>query len=104
MGQRRQIAGLRVVITGASQGIGKALAQRASQRGARVLAVARSEDQLRELAETARERGEVIETLTADVTNPDDRERMVEGALQHLGGVDVLINNAGVGATGHFAE
>jgi short-subunit dehydrogenase len=104
MGQRRSIAGSRILITGASQGIGKALAEAAVERGAKVLAVARSEPLLRELAEGVRAKGGSIETVGADVTSPEDRYKMVETALERFGGLDILVNNAGVGATGHFAE
>ncbi len=104
MGQRRTIAGSRILITGASQGIGKALAEQASLRGGRVLAAARSADLLRELAEQVRGKGGVLETVLADVTSPEDRQRMVEAAVRHFGGLDILINNAGIGATGHFAD
>src|SRR5436305_8539592 len=104
MGQRRSIAGSRILSTGASQGIGRALAELAAQRGGRVLAAARSEALLRELAEQARARGGVLETVQADVTSPEDRQRMVEAALKHFGGLDILVNNAGIGATGHFAD
>jgi short-subunit dehydrogenase len=104
MGHRRSIAGGRILVTGASQGIGRAIAEAAAGRGAKVLAVARSEGQLQELALKARAQGGTLEPLVADVTNPDDRRRMVKAARQHFGGLDVLVNNAGIGATGHFAE
>ncbi len=104
MGQRRSIAGARILITGASQGIGKALAVLAAQRGAKILAAARSDALLAELAEQVRFAGGIIETVHADVTSADDRQRMVETAKRHFRGLDVLINNAGIGATGHFAE
>ena len=103
MGHRRSIAGSRILITGASQGIGRSLAFLASQRGGRVLAAARSQELLRELAEQARGQG-VLETVQADVTSPEDRQRMLDAALQHFGGLDILVNNAGIGATGHFAD
>lgn len=104
MGQRRNLKGLRIVITGASQGIGRALAEAAAKRGASVLAAARSEDLLTELAHKVRAAGGVIETIRADIAQREDREAMAGAALRHFGGVDVLINNAGIGATGHFAE
>jgi short-subunit dehydrogenase len=104
MGQRRSIRGARILVTGASQGIGRALAEAAARRGARVLAAARSRDLLDELAGKLRGEGATLEVVQADVTQPDDRRRMVEAALHHFGGLDVLVNNAGIGATGHFAE
>jgi short-subunit dehydrogenase len=104
MGQRRTIAGLRILITGASQGIGRALAVEAAKRGALVLAAARSDSLLAELAQQVRAAGGRVETVRADVTCAIDRQRMAQAAQQHFGGLDVLVNNAGVGATGHFAE
>ncbi len=104
MGQRRNLNGLRIVITGASQGIGRAMAEAAARRGARVLAAARSNELLAGLAQTVRTVGGVIETVHADITQRDDREAMAGAALRYFGGVDVLVNNAGIGATGHFAE
>jgi short-subunit dehydrogenase len=104
MGRRRQIEGARVLITGASQGIGRALAVAAARRGARVLAAARSAALLEELAQEVRGAGKSLETATADVTSADDRRRMADAAVSHFGGLDVLVNNAGIGATGHFAE
>src|SRR5207249_10369192 len=101
---RRRITGSRMLITGASQGIGRALAEASAARGARVLAVARSEQLLRELTEQTRVRGGTLETLAADITDPGDRQRMAEVAVHHFGGIDILVNNAGIGATGHFIE
>ncbi len=101
---RRKIAKLRILVTGASQGIGRALAVAAARRGARVLAAARSVDLLAELAGEVRAGGGTIETITADVTSAADRHKMVETAQRAYGGLDVLINNAGIGATGHFVE
>jgi short-subunit dehydrogenase len=101
---RRSLPGLRVLVTGASQGIGRALAVTAASRGMRVIAAARSQPLLADLAATVRAAGGVIETVEADVTDPHGRRRMIDSALQHFGGLDVLVNNAGIGATGHFAD
>ena len=104
MGHRRQIAGLRILVTGASQGIGRALALEAARRGARVLAAARSVELLAELEHEASSAGHPLFTVVADVTVPADRQKMVDEAIARLGGLDVLLNNAGIGATGHFAD
>jgi short-subunit dehydrogenase len=101
---RRRIAETRMLITGASQGIGRALAEAAARQGAKVLAAARSESLLRELVDAVRKSGGVIEPVQADVTSAEDRQRMVEAAKRHFGGLDVLVNNAGIGATGQFVE
>lgn len=104
MGQRRELNGQRVLITGASQGIGRALAHEASRRGMKVLAAARSQELLDELASSIRGEGGTIEVVAADVTSVEGRQAMVEAAQTHFGGLDVLINNAGIGATGHFMD
>ena len=102
---RRNLEGLRIVITGASQGIGKALALEAAKRGMNVVAAARSADLLYDLASEAKPgmKGSLA-TVVADVTEASGRRAMLQCALNHFGGVDVLVNNAGIGATGHFAE
>jgi short-subunit dehydrogenase len=104
MGHRRHITGSRLLITGASQGIGKALADLSARRGARVIAAARSLELLEELSAAVRSRGDQLEIVQADVTSADDRQRMLETAVSCYGGLDILINNAGIGATGHFAD
>ena len=70
----------------------------------RVLAAARSQPLLDELAAEVRTANGIIETVVADVTRPEDRQGMVDAAVRHFGGLDILINNAGIGATGHFMD
>lgn len=101
---RRKLAGLRVLVTGASQGIGRALVVEAARRGMRVLAAARSQELLDEVAAEARKANGIVEPVVADVTKPEDRQAMVDAAVRHFGGMDILINNAGIGATGHFMD
>lgn len=101
---RRQLAGMRVLVTGASQGIGRALAVAAARRGCKVIATARSADLLDELAAEVKAANGMIVTVVGDVTSPIDRQRMVEAAREHCHGLDILINNAGIGATGHFMD
>jgi len=100
----RKLDGLRVLVTGASQGIGRALCVAAAARGCKVIAAARSQPLLDELTAEVRAAGGTIETVAADVTSPADRQAMTHAAVRHFGGLDVLVNNAGIGATGHFVE
>jgi len=104
MGRRRELAGLRVLVTGASQGIGRAIALDAAKRDMRVLASARNLELLNQLAKDAKLAGKTIEVVQADVATVEGRDAMVRAAKEKLGGLDVLINNAGIGATGHFAD
>jgi NAD(P)-dependent dehydrogenase (short-subunit alcohol dehydrogenase family) len=92
---RRTIAGSRNLITGASQGIGKALTEEAVRRGAQVLAVARSGELLEQLREPLRNHKGSLHVLTGDVTSPEDRQRMADAIREHFGALDVLVNNAG---------
>jgi short-subunit dehydrogenase len=96
----RTLAGKRVLITGASQGIGRALAIEGIARGCRVMAAARSADLLAELTSQHPE----VETVVADVTSPEQRAAMLAACTTKFGGLDILLNNAGIGATGHFMD
>ncbi|MBL8793923.1 MAG: SDR family NAD(P)-dependent oxidoreductase, partial [Planctomycetia bacterium] len=98
----RNLQGQRVLITGASSGIGKALAEQAARAGMRVLLVGRSAEVLHELARQLTAEGHTAVAEPADITNPADRERLFEAARKHFGGLDVLINNAGIGTQGPF--
>jgi len=82
-------AGRAVVITGGGTGIGRAAARAFADRGDRVLIVGRTESTL---AETADRAG--IRQLVADISAPDAPETIVATALDQLGGIDVLVNNA----------
>lgn len=99
---RRVIAGLRVLLTGASSGIGRELAIQLVEQGAQVVALARRQDRLEQLASEIN-RPDLFVFRVVDVTNPTDRSSAIEECQQRLGGLDVLINNAGSGAIGPFA-
>ncbi|MBB5697477.1 SDR family oxidoreductase [Sphingomonas yantingensis] len=82
-----------VLITGASSGIGEAAARELAATGARLFIGARRGDRLRALAA---ELGDTVGWRELDVTNGTDFERFVEAAAARFGGIDVLVNNAGV--------
>lgn len=87
-----------ILITGASSGIGAAIARDAARLGHRLALTARRADRLEEVAGEARLRGapEVL-TISADLADPSTPERLVRDVIGHFGGLDVLVNNAGFG-------
>ena len=99
---RRSLSGKRAIVTGASSGIGKALVQTLARRGAKVVAAARSQDKLHAVAQQFPP-GQVIACVT-DVTDPEQRSHLVHCAVETFGGLDLLVNNAGIGAFGHFVD
>lgn len=80
----------RLVVTGASQGIGAALVEQARAAGHQVTFTGRDRARVEALAAATGAHG-----LVADVTSGDDNQRTVETALARMGGIDVLVNNAG---------
>src|SRR4051812_6765333 len=100
----RQLPGLRILVTGASSGIGRCVAEQLAQRGARVALAARSAHKLADLARSLSGRSAEALAVPADVTSADDRQRLLETVLARFGGLDVLINVAGVASFGHFAD
>src|SRR5258706_12923974 len=94
-----QLTGKAAVVTGGSRGIGFAIARALLDRGASVMITGTSEKRLadasRELAAAAR--GGSVTTQPADVRKYDEVERMMNAAASRFGGIDVLVNNAGVG-------
>ncbi|MGH9463995.1 MAG: SDR family oxidoreductase [Vicinamibacteria bacterium] len=88
---------VRILITGASSGIGEATAYRFAREGARLGLLARREERLREVATRARELGGDALVLVADVTSRDAVTAAVARAEAAFEGLDVLVNNAGQG-------
>jgi short-subunit dehydrogenase len=99
----RDLRGSRVLITGASRGIGRCLAEQVARGGARVVLAARTAGPLEELAGSLQAQGAEAVAVPADVTVEADRQHLLDVAALRFGGLDVLINNAGVGGFGHFA-
>jgi short-subunit dehydrogenase len=99
---RREIKGSRILVTGASSGIGRAVALALASAGAELVVLARREDRLKQLAEDAAALGAKIETVAGDITDEACRRRAIDAAVRHYNGLDILVNNAGVGAMGLF--
>ncbi len=93
-----------IVITGASSGIGEAMARLYATMGARVVLGARNEQRLSQLVATIRSQGGEARYVVTDVTNEDDCRRLVECAVAEYGGVDVMICNAGISMRAAFDE
>lgn len=88
----KQLRGKRVLLTGASRGIGVHIAERLAREGVELVLVARDQQKLGAVAERCRELGAKVEVLAADVSRAEDRARL----LKEAGEIDILINNAGV--------
>ncbi len=100
-----QLSGHTALITGGSEGIGKATAIELAREGASVALCARREDVLRAAAEEIRKeaRGKVLD-IPADVTRQEDIDRFVEQAADRFGRIDILVNNAGTAAGAAFEK
>ncbi|MBP9987367.1 MAG: SDR family oxidoreductase [Bacteroidales bacterium] len=95
--------GKTIVITGATSGIGLACARNFAVKGARLVLAARSLDKL---AEVEKELSAVTEVLAvkADVSCEDDCRNLIEKAVERFGGIDVLVNNAGISMRALFKD
>jgi NAD(P)-dependent dehydrogenase (short-subunit alcohol dehydrogenase family) len=96
-----QVRGKCAVVTGASKGIGYAIAEALAGAGANVVISARNEAEVQEAARRLNEvsEGEVV-GVASDVRRFEDVRRMIGTAVERFGGVDILVNNAGVGGFG----
>ena len=92
----------RVLLTGATGGIGQAIAERLAAEGAALLLTGRRASELERLARVLRERGATIAIVPADLTVAADRAELCAVAAQWQGGVNVVIHNAGLNVSGLF--
>jgi short-subunit dehydrogenase len=104
MFSRIELVGLRIIVTGASSGIGWELAKQLAQEKSRIVLAGRSQEKLEELAHLIREKGGEAYAVSTDVSDSKQRASLIDTTLIRLGGLDVLVNNAGVGAMGFFSD
>jgi 3-oxoacyl-[acyl-carrier protein] reductase len=99
------IKGKAVIVTGASRGIGKALAVTCADLGGNVVIAARNEGPLKETADEIRKKYKVeVLPVVCDVTKLEDLENLVNKAKEKFGTIDILINNAGVSSQSPFEK
>jgi len=94
----------RILLTGASAGIGEALARELARQGHRLAITARRAERLEALAADLRGQGADVAVFAADLADPDALRPLVDNVAGHFGGLDVLINNAGYGLSRPFSE
>jgi short-subunit dehydrogenase len=99
-----KISGSTILITGASGGIGGAIARQLAQRGASLILVNRDSKKLEDFATELRTSGGKVMTLVGDLALPGEPARLAQDALEQAGTIDILINCAGVQNFGFFAQ
>jgi uncharacterized protein len=99
-----QLNNARVIVTGASSGIGRAIAIEFGRRGARLALASRNQTALDEVAASINAQGGSALVIPTDVTAPGAVEQMAKDAIRELGGIDILVNNAGVGMQAPIAD
>src|SRR5258707_6626942 len=92
------------IVTGAGRGIGQAMALRLVQEGVSVTIADLNESNAREVAATIEASGQHALALKVDVTHKDEVERMVRETITRFGQVNILVNNAGIGAIGPLMD
>ncbi len=101
---KRRLTNQRAIITGASSGIGWSLAKQLAEAGTHVCVCARRADRLQQLQSEIRNDGGVCEIVVGDITLKETRQALIDSVQSNFCGLDILINNAGVGAMGRFED
>lgn len=94
----------RVIVTGASSGIGRAIALEFARRGARVALASRNRPALEEVAASIKTLGGTTVVIPTDVTADGAVKQMADTAIRELGGIDILVNNAGRGMSATIGD
>ena len=97
------LTGKVAMVTGASRGLGRAMAHALADEGVHVSVCARTRDALNQAVAALTKAGSAI-GFVGDVTKPDDAQRWVDETVKKFGGIDVLVNNAGTARPGALAE
>ena len=84
------------IVTGASRGIGEAIAKKISSCGAKIILIARNSDQLVAVKETIISNGGIAESIAGDVSNLNSISEIVTNTIDKWGQIDILVNNAGI--------
>jgi NAD(P)-dependent dehydrogenase (short-subunit alcohol dehydrogenase family) len=92
------------VVTGATEGIGRATALKLAQEGARVAICARRQEPLDRASAELRKTGSEVLAVSADMSKSADIERFMKAVVERFGRVDILVNNAGTSMRGKFLE
>lgn len=93
-----------VIITGASSGIGLALAKEFARQGSKVVLAARSTDKLKSVEDELSQQGTEVISVTTDVSKEEDCQNLVAKAVEKFGRIDILINNAGLSMRALFKD
>jgi short-subunit dehydrogenase len=99
-----EIENCRAVLTGASRGIGVVIAEALADAGAELVVAARSAQELDEVAERVSRRGRRVVAVPTDVADQAALERLVASARRELGGIDLLVNNAGIETFAYYED
>jgi uncharacterized protein len=99
-----QLKNARVIVTGASQGIGRAIALEFGRRGARLALASRNRSALEALAASINAEGGSAVAIPTDITAEGAAKHMADEAIRELGGIDILVNNAGIGMTAPIGD
>lgn len=100
----KRLDGKIAIVTGGNSGIGKAVALRCAEEGARVVVAARRKPLCDEVVAEIRKRGGEALSIPTDVAEEAQVEELVSRTTRHFGGLDLLVNNAGIGGGGRIAE